>query len=697
MFKFHFKRAVVFGLLGLLTGFLIAQFSTPIFEANAEVLVGEPSVSATTATLSPDVQRILEVGQANTAQTELQVLRSQSVFFQALQNVAREENSPDLIQDWVRLYLMYDVLSPETRAATLETGSVATIRVRVPGDRDLAQAIAQQVIRVYNDLRVQNARTGLQNAIRYLSAQEQSSRTALEQADTRFKQFATDREIVNIDFATQSATQLEANALQRLQEARAQFSGAQAEVTALEQEVSRFPDRVDGGTIDTKPQPVVQVEAQITELEQQLSQLRTRYYDDHPRVQEVLKSLENARGTLNRIRRDGLETSQRNSQLNPIRQTLEQQLANARSRADNFSRVVAEAESSYNEVKQRLRNLPNDEAQIRQLQRELDVADLNFRRVKQQIDELRSREGTAAREIPVLSDARAFEQPVAPDRAKFIFIGFIAGLCIGLIYSFSVEAMKLRVHTSTQLSDLTGLPVVATMPALPRSKQRTLTSLTQVGASPSESFRNMAYTFLAKGHDLPRTMLFTGVGTVPGRASGAVQFAIALASTGHKVILVDCDPVRGAITKAFGAEGQPGVSDVFDRNTLPSEGSDVLVSTQHANLSLLPVGSDPTKTLADRPNQQLEDAVAYLRSRADVVVFDVPPCDMYSDASRIAALMDEVCMVVSANTTNYAQVPNGYEILHRAGAKDVSLILTDASPNDEPFGNTQAYGARKKA
>lgn len=690
MFKFHFKRGLIFAVLGLITGAVIAFLTPAIYEATAEVLLGETTVSNATATLSPDVQRILDVGQASDARTELQVIRSQSIFFQALRNVAQAQDNPELLNEWVRLYLMYDVLTPETRASQQTEGSVATIRVRA-NSGEIAERVAQQITEVYNDFRVTNARNGLQNAIRYLASQEQALRRSLDEADTKYKQYASDKGIVNIDFSTQSATQLEANSLTRLQEARALFAAAQAEAATLESQLGNFPREVPTGTIDSRSQTVVQLESQIAQGRQQLEILRSRYYEDHPRVQEVAKSVRAMMTELKKAESTGLQRTQSSQQLNPVRQQLEQQVAAVRSRVDGLSRQVSEAETSYETIRQRLRDLPTDEAQMRQLRRDLDVADLNYRRVKQQLDELRSRQETFARPIPVLNTAQAFRDPVAPDRGKFMFIGLIAGLCLGLIYSFAVEAMKLRVHTSQQLSELTGLPVVATIPAMGRGKQRGLKSFTTPGARPGESFRHMAYTFLAKNHDFPRMLMFTGVGMVAGRTSSALQFSVALANAGTKVILVDCDPVRGLVTKAFEADAKTGMSELFDRSTLPSEGSDVLIATGVQNLSLLPVGADPSKSLADRPTAQIEAIVGFLKDKADVIVFDTPPCDMFSDSSRLASLVDEVCMVVSANTTNYSQIPNGYEILQRAGAKDVSLVLTDASANDEPFANTKGY------
>lgn len=690
MFKFHFKRGLIFAVLGLVTGGLIAFVTPKIYEATAELLLGGATVTNTQATLAPDVQRILGVGQAADAQTELQVIRSQSIFFQALRNVAQAKNDPDLLKDFVRLYLMYDVLTPETRAVAQQEGSVATVRVHA-NDKRLSEDICREVTEVYNEFRKTNAQNGLQNAIRYLSAQEASAKKTLTETEAKYKEYGVANAIVNIESSTATTTNLEANALTRLQEAKGLAEAASAEAASLESQLSGMETRINVGEARQLSNTVVQLESQITLAQQELERLRSRYFEDHPRVQEAAKNLRSMMALLKKAKQEDLQLSSSSNQLNPARQQIEGQYMSVKARAEGYRLQVQEAESFLQDVQNRLKALPTNEAQIRQLSRDLTLADLNYRRVKSQLDELKSREGNYAQVATIINPARAYEDPVAPDTGKFIFIGTIAGLCLGLIYSFAVEAMKLRVHTSQQLSELTGLPVVATIPAMGRGKQKGLRSYTAVGARPNESFRHMAYTFMAKNHVLPRMMMFTGVGSVAGRTSSAVQFALALANSGQKVLLVDCDPLRSLATKAFDAEGKSGLSDIFDRNTLPGEGSDSIMQTQHANLWFLPVGSDSSKSLTDRASGQLESIIENLKSRAEIIVFDVPPCDMFADAARLAGVVDEVCMVVSANTTNYAQIPNGYELLTRAGAKEVSLVLTDASASEEAFSESRNY------
>ncbi|MER3496026.1 MAG: hypothetical protein C4320_03985, partial [Armatimonadota bacterium] len=247
---------------------------------------------------------------------------------------------------------------------------------------------------------------------------------------------------------------------------------------------------------------------------------------------------------------------------------------------------------------------------------------------------------------------------------------------------------QLPVHTSWQLSELTALPVAAAVPAIPKPLSRRHEAAIREGSfKPIESFRYMAFSTLAKDPP-PRTVLFTGVGGEVGAAAAAAEFAIAVARTGTRTILVDADLRSPALSNLFGFSGQTGVSDILGATVLAGGSTgDLTLATEHENLTVLAAGSGTDAGIADFQSQRIAGLLDDLRERSDMVVISCPPVDVYSDAARLAPFFDENILVVSAKTTSYRAVPMAQEILEKAGAKNVQIVLTNASPHDEPFGN----------
>ena len=147
-------------------------------------------------------------------------------------------------------------------------------------------------------------------------------------------------------------------------------------------------------------------------------------------------------------------------------------------------------------------------------------------------------------------------------------------------------------------------------------------------------------------------------------------------------MLVDAERTRQIITNGFGANDKKGVSDAIQQGADPTS---MLIDTEHENLRLLPIGTVPDALTSDARLERVEALINGLRGVADIVVVAVAPTDLIADAAAFAATVDEVCLNVSARTNDYSAVPMAFDILDKAGAKSVKLILTDTNRGGEPF------------
>ena len=212
---------------------------------------------------------------------------------------------------------------------------------------------------------------------------------------------------------------------------------------------------------------------------------------------------------------------------------------------------------------------------------------------------------------------------------------------------------------------------------------------------PIESFRYMAFSMMAK-ENRPGVILFTAVGEDVDSTGAAAEFAVAMSKTGSKTALVDCDLRLPRLSELFGVEGRSGVAEILGRTILPGESTDLFVSTEHDNLLILPAGAASASGLSDFNTSHMSGLIEDLRGKADTVVINCPPVDVFADASRLAQYVDEVCMVISAKTTSYRAIPVAQEILHKSGAKEMSIVLTNGSPTEEPFGARSGASIAKR-
>lgn len=687
IFRLHLRRVIFFTLLGLVVAIIVGLASHPVYEGRMELqVVSGPSLHPTIANLDSHVQELVDAGAARDTLTELDVIRGEGVFDEAYDRVCQDNGKTPNKDERDKLYLMYEVSSTKD-------ASLAIVKARAY-DKKFAADVANKIGEVYNDLRKRAAVQSIQTALDYLHNQVADAEKELRRTTRDVEDYKVSHKV--LDPGTQILRDTEKRTSLDLERetARAELAAASAEVLADESRLASLNRTYTASAVTIKNPVVQQLESSRADLITKKAQLTATYYEDSVQVKEVNDAIRDIDARLREIQNPTIK-QQTVSTDSPEYQAVQSNLVTARIRKVNAEEKVASLTQGVDSATAAMQQLPTDEAHLNILQSSREVADNKYRRVKQEEDDLKFQTEAAARAAQILYPAVEDDQPVAPIWGKLALIGILGGICVGLIYSYTIEGLKLRVYTSSQLTELTGLPVLASVPTLPKAQARKLQrSLPTSKPALLESFRFMAFALTGSGEG-PKSVLFTGVGGSVGCTTSAAQYAIAAARTGAKVALIDYDFQDGSITSLFGMEGRSGVRDLLSRTILPGEGANILYETSQPNLKVVPIGSISGINVADVPLQHLGALVEMLRKEVDLVVIDSPPVDKLSDASRMASFVDEVCLVVSAASTSYRHIPIAQEILRRSGAKEIGLVLTGANHLEEPFSSDNPFLAER--
>lgn len=691
MLKAHAKRTIIFGIIGAILALIFAKVSKPIFESRLEILLGDQTRQAQTGAglYTQDVQNILNRDSASTLTTERQLLSSQAIFFQSVMAVAGDTGQSQLPDQWVDLYRMYDIETARTTNQQVDAG-VAMLKVRAYS-AETAAAIANQIARQYNETRQRNSRESVQSALNYLDGSLKSAEKDLKDKERALSEYQKSQNIADMVKLAADETSTQTLLQQRVQQLRAALDNSEARVTALSNKLAATPKDQQQQSVDQRNPMIGVYENQLATLKTQRAALLGTYLEDSIEVRNINEQIAKVQSMLEAERKTQSQYAQTSRGPNPVYSSMDQQVATAKAERDGLRAELNKTEQNLAEQKAVVGALPTAQANYQQLVREYSLVDERYKRLKSMADDLRNRSETALRAALVLNSAQADPDPIAPDLKKFLMVGTVAGLAFGLLLSFMIESLKLRIQSSTQLTALTGLPVIASIPAGQRTGAKALRELGKAGANPPEAFRYMAFSMVTNNSKAMRTFLFTGIKTAMTTYSSAVQFAVAISRGGQRVLLVDADMFQSPISKALGAADRPGLSNLLTADNAQKV-EDLVVPTVHDNLMLLPGGTEAaTRFLTNTPQPKLEAIMQAVRLYCDVVVVAVPPCDVLADASCVARLVDDVILVVSAAQTNYRMVPLAQDLLMKAGAKAISIVMADAQSDEEPFATKSAY------
>ena len=267
--------------------------------------------------------------------------------------------------------------------------------------------------------------------------------------------------------------------------------------------------------------------------------------------------------------------------------------------------------------------------------------------------------------------------PVWPKTKLSIAAGLLAGLVLGIVAAFALQILDPRLRREDQLRRLYNLPILARIPR--ESGRRETSPLNPLGLSPAaaEGYRTLRGTLAASrrgSRDTSRAILITGSSPSEGKTTTAINLASSLAAAGNRVILIEADLRRPAISRALKVSVRQGVVSVLLESATVEE---ALLSTDAfgPNLSLL---------LADHEGGWITELFALpsaltliedARRLADYVIIDSPPLTDVIDALPLAEYVDDVLVVVRIGRTRLPKLAQLGELLAENEIRPVGFAV----------------------
>ena len=143
----------------------------------------------------------------------------------------------------------------------------------------------------------------------------------------------------------------------------------------------------------------------------------------------------------------------------------------------------------------------------------------------------------------------------------------IAGF-LGLTLALGFEMLDHGYRSMEQIERQLGAQPLGLVPAIEGFGRLRRSPDTQILEKPASAYAEAIrsiYTslMLSSGGQPIKTILVASALPKEGKTSIALSLAHMLASTGHRVVLVDCDLRRPAAHKSFGVHFEPGLVDAL--------------------------------------------------------------------------------------------------------------------------------------
>ena len=192
-----------------------------------------------------------------------------------------------------------------------------------------------------------------------------------------------------------------------------------------------------------------------------------------------------------------------------------------------------------------------------------------------------------------------------------------------------------------------------------------------------------------------KTILITSASQGEGKSWITANLATVFASTGKKVLLIDCDMRLGRQYKIFNISPIPGTSNLLS-GLVDSEKDVIQTVDGIENLSIIPAGDIPPNPAELLTSDTFSKILNKLKKSYDVIIVDGPPISLVTDSLLISRIVDNTVIVVENKKTKKEQLKNAILSITNVGGKIAGVVLNKAENYTKIYKNSYYYGHGNK-
>ncbi len=592
------------------------------------------------------------------------------------------------------------VLGIKNQVNTSTEGYTSIINIEViDSDRKFAQNLANTTAEVYKEQHTLEKNKRIIEAKKYIENQLVIVEKNLTVAQENLRKFREKHRMVTIESETAETLHL----LNESEKEYAYVKQEKAEIESLAGELKKqkaLPKESVEGFYAEKVGPIFSsLNTKLVDLYAQRDLLMLDFNANHPEIQRM------------DVQIDKILSNMINHLYDQVKRLVE--------REGFLADQITKMKGKFN-------SLPRLSFDLERIEHELDLNKNLYADLKTRHQEVLISDAEKVEEVSIVRPALEPQSPINPPTTmRTAAIGTIVGLILGLVIAFIFETMDTSIGTIEDVEGFLGVPVLGVIPFIRTEEiEETLVSregMGEGGAVPerytrlvthfapkstlAESFRTLRtgvkFLCLEKGI---KTLLFTSATAGEGKSTSAANLAVTFAQIGSKTLLVDLDLRKPVVSKFFGIEREPGISDVILGNYDWKETvrtvtdlmmgkltmEEIMLTPGFDNLNIITSGNIPPNPSEIVNSQRMTEFIAQVKAAYDVVIFDTTPILPATDATILGSKVDGVIILYRVGKIARGALKRAKTQMDHVRANVLGTVLNGLKP--EVSSDYQHYG-----
>lgn len=270
---------------------------------------------------------------------------------------------------------------------------------------------------------------------------------------------------------------------------------------------------------------------------------------------------------------------------------------------------------------------------------------------------------------------------------KDILTGALIGFCLTLVWAVLVFLTNRTIKKENDIKKKLGINCLGIIPRMNKKKRSKDVARYFILTDPKtkdflqESFRMVRNKIEYHAHKFnTKSLLVTSAAAGEGKSFFAANLALSLATTGKKVVLIDCDlrhPTGRLIfnmTQSTGLseylKGEMELLDYLDKSKEENTHS-------FPNFLFLPGGSAVSDGSHLLSSDRMNDLIACINTKADYVILDCAPAGLLTDPAVLAKYADSAMLVIRKDFARVDFISDALSHLSESNIQVVGAVLND--------------------
>lgn len=379
---------------------------------------------------------------------------------------------------------------------------------------------------------------------------------------------------------------------------------------------------------------------------------------------------------------------------------------------DRTNSSIRSLDSAIDELTREIQNVRLQQAEVSKLRERYKNLEEDLKRNAESTVTLTERiqeqkaiiDRAASNRVKVLADADIQDTPSFPYLP--VIVALVAFLCVSLTAGFIVlkEALEQRVRGPADVASIPRVRVMGVIPDISEDPSAPPIIEAAVRDRPSgvvaEQFRHLRSEIVKwRGRREHAALLVMGGMPRSGATTVVANLAQSCADSDHKVLVIDANLRRPRVHQIIQSAESPGLSEVLAGKASFEE---AIRHTKLAGLDVMTCGATDGRSMERLTTGAMTKLLDEARARYDLVLVDVAPPIVASDAIMLANRCDGVLLVVRAFGERRGLVARIRNQLEDAKAEFLGVVINGVRSSAggyfrRNFEATHAYGAAEPA